>query len=132
MDDILCLGRTVNSQQQQNKWNKIQPGLGIELGASPSTRPIWQLNILMEVKPLLFRNIFRRCHSKTNFWLWLDDFAFICKSWWPYWTISWIAKFMLMALLFHIQLNFVKANFIKTNNTLRRSESSVPNWVLLF
>jgi len=26
-----------------------------------------------------------------------------------------------------IQLNFVKANFIETNNSLRRSESSVPN-----
>ena len=32
---------------------------------------------------------------------------------------------------FKIQLNFVKANFIKTNNSLRRSESSVPNRVLL-
>ena len=31
----------------------------------------------------------------------------------------------------NIQLNFVKANFIKTNNSLRRSESSVSNWILL-
>jgi len=30
-----------------------------------------------------------------------------------------------------IQLNFVKANFIKTNNSVRRSESSVPNRILL-
>jgi len=30
-----------------------------------------------------------------------------------------------------IQLNFVKANFIKMNNSLRRSKSSVPNRVLL-
>ena len=30
-----------------------------------------------------------------------------------------------------IQLNFIKANFIKTNNSLRRSKSSVPNRVLL-
>jgi len=30
-----------------------------------------------------------------------------------------------------IQLNFVKANFIKTNNSLRRSKISVPNRVLL-
>jgi len=30
-----------------------------------------------------------------------------------------------------IQLNFVKANFIKTNNSLRRSKSSVQNQVLL-
>jgi len=33
--------------------------------------------------------------------------------------------------MFVVQLNFVKANFIKTNNLLRRSKSSVPNWVLL-
>jgi len=31
----------------------------------------------------------------------------------------------------YIQLNFVKANFIKTNNSLRRSKISVPNRVLL-
>ena len=31
----------------------------------------------------------------------------------------------------YIQLNFVKANFIKTNNSLRRSKSSGPNRVLL-
>ena len=30
-----------------------------------------------------------------------------------------------------VQLNFVKANFIKTNNSLRRSENLVPNRVLL-
>jgi len=32
---------------------------------------------------------------------------------------------------FDIQLNFVKTNFIKTNNSLRRSKISVPNRVLL-
>jgi len=31
----------------------------------------------------------------------------------------------------NVQLNFVKANFIKTNNSLRRSKSLVPNRVLL-
>jgi len=30
-----------------------------------------------------------------------------------------------------VQLNIVKANFIKTSNSLRRSESSVPNRALL-
>ena len=32
---------------------------------------------------------------------------------------------------FTVQLNFVKANFIKTNNSLRQSKSSLPNRVLL-
>ena len=35
-----------------------------------------------------------------------------------------------MICILIVQLNFVKVNFIKTNNSLRRSESSVPNRVL--
>ena len=35
---------------------------------SPTSRPTWQLDILSEVKPLLFPNIFRRSYSKTNLW----------------------------------------------------------------
>jgi len=54
-------------------------------------------------------------------WLsWLTDITFMTD--WPLWydLYDW-----------QIQLNFVKANFIKTNNSLRRSECSVSNRVLL-
>ena len=39
--------------------------------------------------------------------------------------------FLLQKKNWLIQLNFVKANFIKTNNSLGRSKISVPNRVLL-
>jgi len=42
-----------------------------------------------------------------------------------------LKKFSCCILCTLVQLNFVKAKFIKTNNSLRRSKSSVPNRVLL-
>ena len=43
----------------------------------------------------------------------------------------WKHKYPILIFKVHVQLNFVKANFIKTINSVRRSSISVPNRVLL-
>jgi len=102
VDDILCLwtNSKLTTTTKQTRKNKFLAR------TSPTTTPTWQLNILIEIKRLFFPNIFRRSHCKTNFWFWLNDFALICKMWWPYCTISLIAKLILhifkIALRFHI------------------------------
>jgi len=46
-------------------------------------------------------------------------------------SCRWLPRTRLVQHGFYIQLNFVKANLIKMNNSLRRSESLVPNQVLI-